>query len=130
MAFVWVLCVGAVLGALGTCDIHRGVLLQNHGVAVIIDEYALIKLNVSIIHENEKSLKMLQVILRKYLVETTNPTRVRIIKGLLEAVDEELGVGAVKRRKQSLLPFVGTALKSMFGLTTEADHNRAQGHLD
>ena len=56
----------------------------------------------------------------------------RIIKGLLDAVNEELSVGvsAVKRRKRSLLPFVGMALKNMFGLTTKCDHNLAQGCLD
>ena len=58
---------GAVLGALGTYDERKGALLHNHGEAVIVDEYALIKLNVSIIHENEKNLKELEVILKMFM---------------------------------------------------------------
>ena len=95
-----VLLVG-VLGALGTYDVHKGVLLHNHGEVVIVDEYALIKLNISIVHENERSLKELQVVLERFRKEITNPTRVRVIQGLLNAVDEELrvGVSVGKRRK-------------------------------
>ena len=68
------------------------------------------------------------MILDRFKKEMTNPTRVRVIQGLLNVVDEELGVGvsAEKHRKQSLLPFVGMALKAMFGLSTKADHQRAQ----
>ena len=91
---------------------------------MIVDEYELIKVNVSIIHENERSLKELWVILERFNRNMTNPTQVRIIQGLLDAVDEEfrVGVSAIKCRKWSLLPFMGTAQKSMFGLLTEADN--------
>ena len=38
-----------VLGVLGTYDVRKGVLLHNYGEAVIVDKYALIKLNISVI---------------------------------------------------------------------------------
>ena len=48
-----------VLGVFGTHDVRKGVILHDRGEAVIVDEYALIKLNVSLVHENEKSLSEL-----------------------------------------------------------------------
>ena len=124
-AIVMMLCVCAILGnGRSTHNICRGILIHSHGKAVILDEYALMKLSVSIIHENENNLKELRVVLEKFRKEMTNPLRVRVIEGLLKSVDEELGVkiGGVKRKKRSLLPFAGQALKSMFGVSTEADH--------
>ena len=119
------MCVWAVLGAaLGTHNICRGILLHNHGEAVILDEYALVKLNVSIIHENENNLRELRVILGKFKREMNNLTPVHVIEGILNSVNEELSVeiSGVNHKKRSLLPFVGQALKSMFGVLTEANH--------
>ena len=107
---VWLLWVWSILGTvLTTHDIRKGILLQDHGEAVILDEYALIKINVSIIHENERNLKELRVVLENSRKKLTNPVLVRVIKGLLDSVDEELVVenNVGSRKKTSLLPFVG-----------------------
>ena len=130
MLLLWV---WPILGTvLTTHDIRKGILLQDHGEAVILDEYALIKINVSIIHENERNLKELRVVLENSRKKLTNPVLVRVIKGLLDSVDEELGVekSVGTRKKRSLLPFVGQALKSVFGVSTEADHKRAQERIN
>ena len=71
---VWLLWVWSILGTvLTTHDICKGILLQDHREAVIVDEYTLIEINVSIIHENENNLKELHVVLERFRKELANP---------------------------------------------------------
>ena len=82
-----------LLGVIGThCayEVHRGVIVQNHGPAVIVNEYVLININASIIYENEKNLESLYDILMRLKTEVNTPNLQSVVKDLIYSVAEEL----------------------------------------
>ena len=102
---------------------------------MIVNEYVLININASIIYENERNLESLYDILMRLRTEVNTPTLQNTVKDLINSVAEELQEDEIKfrvkkRNKCSLLPFVGTALKSLFGISTEEDSGQAKEHLN
>ena len=68
----WTMLLLGIIGTRCAYEVCRGVIVQNHGPAVIVNEYVLININVSIIYENERNLESLYDILTKLRTEV-NP---------------------------------------------------------
>ena len=83
----------------------------------------------------KKNLESLYDILMRLRAGVNTPNLQSVIKDLINSVAEELQEGelkfrATKRNKRSLLPFVGTALKSLFGVSTADDTDQAKERLN
>lgn len=122
-----------VIAVLGSYTVRRGAVVQDHGPSAILNEYVLIKLISSWILEDEKGLVPLYKALQNMKATFGTVGRVaarldqitKMVEGELPAV-----VAGKPRQKRALLPFVGTALKGLFGVSTTKDAARARESLN
>ena len=120
---------------MGSYKVQRGAVVQDRGPAAILSEYVVVKINATQVFENEDGLRELYTALvdmKKQLgSDDTFKNRVnQVIREIASELPETAPGSERVRPKRALLPFVGTALKSMFGVSTTKDATKAKERLD
>ena len=130
---------------LGVLAIHsliddcRGVILEHYGEVVLVNEFTLVKINVKLIIDNEEHLVLLHYTLLELAGHVKDTQILSNIKELATEIRDQLSdsvpLGITesdlhgRKAKRSLLPFIGSALKSVFGVSTEDDTNKLEDRL-
>ena len=109
-------------------EVWRGTICCSHGEADFISDFALVKIDVKLIRENEEHLGRLRNMLGQLAGCVSDEQTLSTINELATEIRDKLSSRIPKimhdkgkRVRHSLLPFMGMAFKSLFGVSTEGD---------
>ncbi|XP_064089665.1 uncharacterized protein LOC135203692 [Macrobrachium nipponense] len=105
-------------------QIKKGAILNEHGHVKMIHDIAVVTINITAVDEQQQELTSL---IRKIeSVMSTNQNNSILLK-----LREDISQVLPKRiKKRSLLPFIGTALNTLFGVATDGDVDKDRARIE
>ena len=109
--------------------IRGGALVESKGEVRLVKDIVVLKINMSETLDYEKKVSNVREQIKREIESSEGEG---VIVELLKQIDEKLKVLTERnsRKERSLLPFIGNAMNTMFGVATEAQVEKERERLD
>ncbi|XP_064102797.1 uncharacterized protein LOC135212968 [Macrobrachium nipponense] len=105
-------------------QIKKGAILKEHGHVKMIHDIAVVTINITTVHEQQQELNGLMENIESLMSNNQN-------NSILFKLREDISQVLPKRiNKRSLLPFIGTALNTLFGVATDGDVDKDRARIE
>ncbi|XP_064104046.1 uncharacterized protein LOC135213876 [Macrobrachium nipponense] len=105
-------------------QIKKGAILKEHGHVKMIHDIAVVTINITAIDEQQQELNGLMGRIESLMSTNQN-------NSILLKLREDISQVLPKRiKKRSLLPFIGTALNTLFGVATDGDVDKDRARIE
>ncbi|XP_064105644.1 uncharacterized protein LOC135215114 [Macrobrachium nipponense] len=105
-------------------QIKKGAILKEHGHVKMIHDIAVVTINITTVEEQQQELHSLMANIESLMSNNQN-------NSILLKLRADISQVLPKRvNKRSLLPFIGTALNTLFGVATDGDVDKDRARIE